>query len=86
MPQDLTKPPKGSKFRFLSPEKFGFGTSESEQTLIVDWILKTGASAEFTPIRIRLKEKHQKFGFMEKYTWAESPIAESPKPEPTTAG
>ena len=81
MSQDLTKPPKGSKFRMLAPEQFGWGTIESEITVIVDWTLKTGAHAEFSPIRIRRKEKRKKYGVFEKYAWADTPISES-TPEP----
>jgi len=74
MPQDLTKPPTGSKFRFLSPDQFGFGRSESKITLIVDWTLNAGAHAQFSPIRISRQEVHKKYGVFESYSWADTPL------------
>jgi hypothetical protein len=75
MPEDLTQPPQGSKFRFLSPDQFGFGRSESDKTVIVDWVMNDGPHAEFSPIRIRRKETHKKYGVFENYSWADTPVA-----------
>lgn len=71
--QDLTKPPHGSCFRLLPPERFGFGRSEKTSVVIVDWTLMEGAHAEFSPIRIIRKETHKRYGIFENYAWQDKP-------------
>lgn len=75
MPQDLTKPPYGSKYRLLPPDQFGFGRTDTQTTIIVDWTLKSGKNAEFLPIRVSRKETRKKYGVFENYIWADTPIA-----------
>jgi len=71
--QDLTKPAKGSCYRLLPPDKFGFGRSESDSVVIVDWTIIPGKSAQFKPIRVNRKETHKRFGIYEHFTWSETP-------------
>ena len=73
--QDLTKPPQGSVYRLLTPDRFGFGTSEKTSVVIVDWTLNEGAHAEFSPIRIIRKEIHKRYGIFENYAWQDKPKA-----------
>jgi hypothetical protein len=71
--QDLTKPSTGSCYRMLSPDKFGFGRSQTETVVIVDWTVVPGKSAEFKPIRVNRKETHRRYGVFENYSWVETP-------------
>lgn len=72
--QDLTKPPKGAKYRLLTPDQFGFGKKVTSSVVIVDWVLKD--KGEFEPIKITRRETRMRYGIFENYMWEEQPVKE----------
>jgi hypothetical protein len=71
---DLTKPPSGSMYRMLPLGQFGFGLTETNTVVIVDWVVTQGDGTEFQPLQLKRHETHRKYGIFEKYTWKDGPV------------